>query len=581
MFDRLTSLEGLTLYANRLTTLPDRAFDRLTSLVRLRLEDNPGAPFAPVAAALPDDGTVSSGGTVTLDGSGSGGAWGTNVTYSWVLTTPTSGVTVTFDDDTSAMPVVTIPALPVATELIFTLTVTGHVGTDGIASATDTAKVTVTTEDNSSTQTYAPPLTARFANLPGEHDGERAFKVEIVFGEVPAGMNNVALRAALQVTGGTVTKLRRVNLDRAHRIMTIRPDGWAAVDIVLPESPDCEVAGALCTEAGGRLEAGLVTRVPGPAATATPAPGPAPLTARFANLPGEHDGETAFTVEIVFGEAPSGKTNKVLRAALQVTGGTVTKVRRVNRDRAHRIVTIRPEGWAAVDIVLPESPDCAAAGALCTEAGGRLEAGLLTQVRGPAALRVADAEVREAANATLAFAVTLDRAPSGTVSVDYATADGTATAGSDYTAASGTLTFAAGERSKTVAVAVLDDAHDEGSETLTLTLTLSNPSGAYIADGTATGTIENTDAMPQAWIARFGAHGRGPGAGCGGRASQGGADGRDVGQPGRPSGSAARPPGRMGRRRRMRTGNPMQPPTGRRLRCSAGRRRRMPRIRRG
>ena len=35
-------------------------------------------------------------------------------------------------------------------------------------------------------------------------------------------------------------------------------------------------------------------------------------------------------------------------------------------------------------------------------------------------------------------------------------------------------------------------------------LTLSNASGAYLEDGTATGTINNTDAMPQAWIARFG-----------------------------------------------------------------------------
>ena len=110
--------------------------------------------------------------------------------------------------------------------------------------------------------------------------------------------------------------------------------------------------------------------------------------------------------------------------------------------------------------------------------------------------------MQEAANATLAFAVTLSRAPSGTVTVDYATSDGTAAAGSDYTATSGTLTFAAGETAKTVSVAVLDDAHDEGSETLSLTL--SNASGAYLADGTATGTITNTDAIPQAWIARFG-----------------------------------------------------------------------------
>ena len=96
----------------------------------------------------------------------------------------------------------------------------------------------------------------------------------------------------------------------------------------------------------------------------------------------------------------------------------------------------------------------------------------------------------------------LSREPSGTVTVEYSTSDGTAQAGSDYTAASGTLNFAPGETRKTVEVAVLDDSHDEGSETLTLVL--SNPSGAYLADGEATGTIENSDLMPQAWLSRFG-----------------------------------------------------------------------------
>ena len=102
-------------------------FDGLTALTTLYLSDNPGAPFAPTADALPDDGTVSNaGGTVTLDGSGSdGGPWGTNVTYGWRQTSgPTSGVT--FDDATSATPVVTIPALAAGTELTFTLTVTGR-----------------------------------------------------------------------------------------------------------------------------------------------------------------------------------------------------------------------------------------------------------------------------------------------------------------------------------------------------------------------------------------------------------------------------------------------------------------------
>ena len=115
---------------------------------------------------------------------------------------------------------------------------------------------------------------------------------------------------------------------------------------------------------------------------------------------------------------------------------------------------------------------------------------------------VADAQVQEAEGAALAFRVTLDTAQSSAVSVRYATSDGTATAGADYVATSGALRFEAGETAKTVSVPVLNDAHDEGSETLTLTL--SHPFGAELADGTATGTINNTGPIPQAWIARFG-----------------------------------------------------------------------------
>ena len=124
------------------------------------------------------------------------------------------------------------------------------------------------------------------------------------------------------------------------------------------------------------------------------------------------------------------------------------------------------------------------------------------RVRGPAALAIADAQTAEKTGATLDFAVTLSRAVSQAVTVAYATTDGTATAGQDYAAANGTLVFAAGQTRKTVSVAVLDDARDEGAETLTLTL--SNASGALIVDDTATGTIVNDDPIPQAWLARFG-----------------------------------------------------------------------------
>ena len=104
--------------------------------------------------------------------------------------------------------------------------------------------------------------------------------------------------------------------------------------------------------------------------------------------------------------------------------------------------------------------------------------------------------------------MTLSRASSSAVTVDYATSDGSspngATAGADYTAATGTLTFAPGALTKTVSVAVLDDSHDEGEETLTLSLSNVSGNNAWLKDATATGTIENTDHMPKAWLARFG-----------------------------------------------------------------------------
>ena len=103
------------------------------------------------------------------------------------------------------------------------------------------------------------------------------------------------------------------------------------------------------------------------------------------------------------------------------------------------------------------------------------------------------------------FTVRLSRARHEATTVDYATSDGTAVAGEDYTAASGTLTFAAGETGKTVSVPILDDAHDDDGETLTLTLSNPRPAETVrLGDATATGTIRNSDAAQRAWLARFG-----------------------------------------------------------------------------
>ena len=98
--------------------------------------------------------------------------------------------------------------------------------------------------------------------------------------------------------------------------------------------------------------------------------------------------------------------------------------------------------------------------------------------------------------------VSLDRVRHAPVSVDYATVNGEAVAGADYVHTAGKLTFAAGETEHIVPVPVLADEHDEESETLTLKLT--SPVGARIADDEAVGTIRNNGAIPKVWIARFG-----------------------------------------------------------------------------
>ena len=186
-----------------------------------------------------------------------------------------------------------------------------------------------------------------------------------------------------------------------------------------------------------------------------------------------------------------------------VTGGSIANASRQvrNKNRAWKL-KVTPSGNEDVTLTVKETTACDTAPGICTSDGRTLAGGATATIAGPAQFSVADAEVDEAEGATLDFVVTLSRARTSETSVDYATADDTATAGSDYTAASGTLTFAPGETGKTVSVTVLDDAHDDDGETMTFTL--SNPSGAVIADGEATGTINNTDAMPKPWLARFG-----------------------------------------------------------------------------
>jgi len=115
-------------------------------------------------------------------------------------------------------------------------------------------------------------------------------------------------------------------------------------------------------------------------------------------------------------------------------------------------------------------------------------------------ISINDVTTTSEAEEEVAITVNLSNSSSEPVTVDYTTADGSATAGSDYTATSGTLTFAPGETSETFTVPILADDMYEGSDE-TITVTLSNVSGATLVDTSATLTIADDDSMPSVSIA--------------------------------------------------------------------------------
>ena len=445
-------------------------------------------------------------------------------------------------------------------------------------------------------------LTASFANVPADHNGEN-FTFQLNFSEnVEAGYARIRDHA-LTVTGGSIASASRTTQGSNQGWnVEVDPTGNEAVTITLPETTDCNAARAICTDDERMLSHTTSVRVAGPPAISVsdakcagsrgsrpgvqrnaeshlqqnshrclctsdgtaqagsdytaasgalafnagdtsqtvqvtvltdsddegqetitltlsnpsqatlddaagtgaiengesssgtqedpPAETPAVLlTASFANVPADHNGEN-FTFQLNFSENVESGYARIRDHALTITGGSIASASRTTQGSNQSwTVEVNPTGNGSVSITLPETTDCNAARAICTDDERMLSHTTSVRVAGPPAISVSDAAVQEAEGAVLVFTMTLSRASSTTVTVDYATSDGTAQAESDYTAASGRLTFNAGDTSQTVQVTVLTDSEDESDETLTLTL--SNPSQAKLDDATGTGTIEN------------------------------------------------------------------------------------------
>ena len=294
---------------------------------------------------------------------------------------------------------------------------------------------------------------------------------------------------------------------------------------------------------GGRIEGESTGRAAelahlGASRTMPPPPPAGALTARFEKVPELHRGAgDRFSFEVHFSAEPAGLDYRSMAGPLfRVKGGEVTGARRLEAgSNLAWEVHVEPSVEGDVTVELVPTADCDAEHAVCTAAGDKLLEGVSVLVPGLPAFSVADAEVEEGPGARLDFEVTLSRASAVRVQVRFETADGTARAlpgeeaaryagegsleaqrdcargryNGDYMAASGQLLFEAGVTARTVSVAVCDDAHDEGSETMRLRLTrVEVVEGIWvssrIADGEAIGTIRNSDHMPRAWLSRFG-----------------------------------------------------------------------------
>ena len=239
-----------------------------------------------------------------------------------------------------------------------------------------------------------------------------------------------------------------------------------------------------------------------------------PLVVELASGIEEHDGLVPFRVAMTFSEPVTLERANVRSGQIfNIANGRVVEAVRVHpNDSTRWHVMVTPgatqdtplPSQAPIDISLKTpTGECAGAHAVCTPDGRTFEApGPSVRIEAPVTVTIADATTHEAPGATLDFEVTLSGEAHRRVRIRYATSNGTAAAGEDYTHTEGRFEMPPGTTRYVVSVPVLDDAIDEGEETMSLAML--EVEGALPGNHRGVGTIVNTDAMPQAWLARFG-----------------------------------------------------------------------------
>ena len=341
-------------------------------------------------------------------------------------------------------------------------------------------------------------FSARFEDVPESHDGSATFSFELHFSEEAPISYRTLRDGALEVTGGDVTRARR--LAKGSNIgwrIAIEPTTDEDVAITLPARA-CSETGAVCADDGRTLSQPVSATVPGPA-SALPeisiAPGTSPVTeGAAAAFTLTRTGDTAATLTV---DASVSETGAMLpgtaRASVAFAAGSATAQLGIATED-DQVVEAASTVTVTVTAGTGYSVDVNAASA-AVAVNDNDEATF--------AVTASPAQIEEGESSTLTVAIAngvtftadqaiaLDLAASTAAASDYTLADG----GGQALASPYTLTLAAGASTVTATVTAVDDSDQEPAETIAVAASI---------DGTSIGSAAiELAASDTAFTARF------------------------------------------------------------------------------
>ena len=154
----------------------------------------------------------------------------------------------------------------------------------------------------------------------------------------------------------------------------MKMDSTKEVSVAVPKFKDCDSRPNLCNNDGVPAHNGASFVIPGP-----------PMTAQFDGVPDAHDGQSDFSMGILFSEALGNTQDPPTAQSFDITGAAVQSVSKDSASDRRWNLTVTPSGNDAVALAIKTTSDCETADAICTETGKPLDSASSATVNGPPA----------------------------------------------------------------------------------------------------------------------------------------------------------------------------------------------------